>query len=94
MLHSYLKEMNQATFGDKDLLSSRRDLGGQHQRLLSTPGTRIVNGLQFGTHLSFQYQEGQPKWHYQELNVREVKEIFNKWQTGWELRRLEFPLLE
>lgn len=27
MLHPYLKEMNQATFGDKDLFDSRGDLG-------------------------------------------------------------------
>ena len=41
-------------------------------------------------HIGLQYQEGQPKWHYQkELNIAKLKEIFNKWQTelgvedGW-----------
>jgi len=41
-------------------------------------------------HICLQYQEGQPKWHYQkELNISKLKEIFNKWQTelgvedGW-----------
>ena len=41
-------------------------------------------------HIGLQYQEGQPKWHYQkELNIPKLKEIFNKWQTelgvedGW-----------
>ena len=35
MLHPYLKEMNQATFGDKELLTVGK-LGEQHQRSLNS----------------------------------------------------------
>ena len=47
MLHPYLKEMNQATFGDKDLLTVEK-LGERLQRLLSNipiQKSRIVHGL-------------------------------------------------
>ena len=92
MLHPYLKEMNQATFGDKDLLTVGETWGATPEiaKLYSDPkGQELSMVFQF-EHICLQYQEGQPKWHYQkELNVGKLKEIFNKWQTelgvedGW-----------
>lgn len=92
MLHPYLKEMNQATFGDKDLLTVGETWGATPEiaKLYSDPkGQELSMVFQF-EHIGLQYQDGQPKWHYQkELNVRRLKEIFNKWQTelgvedGW-----------
>lgn len=92
MLHPYLKEMNQATFGDKDLLTVGETWGATPEiaRLYSDPkGQELSMVFQF-EHIGLQYQEGQPKWHYQkELNIAKLKEIFNKWQTelgvedGW-----------
>ena len=85
MLHPYLKEMNQATFGDKDLLTVGETWGATPEiaKLYSDPkGQELSMVFQF-EHIGLQYQDGQPKWHYQkELNVRRLKEIFNKWQTG------------
>lgn len=92
MLHPYLKEMNQATFGDKDLLTVGETWGATPEiaKLYSDPnGQELSMVFQF-EHICLQYQEGQPKWQYQkELNVAKLKEIFNKWQTelgvedGW-----------
>ena len=92
MLHPYLKEMNQATFGDKELLTVGETWGATPEiaKLYSDPkGQELSMVFQF-EHICLQYQEGQPKWHYQkELNVGKLKEIFNKWQTelgvedGW-----------
>lgn len=47
MLHPYLKEMNQATFGDKDLLTVGETWGATPEiaKLYSDPKARIVYGL-------------------------------------------------
>jgi len=92
MLHPYLKEMNQATFGDKNLLTVGETWGATPEiaKLYSDPkGQELSMVFQF-EHIGLQYQEGQHKWHYQkELNIAKLKEIFNKWQTelgvedGW-----------
>ena len=91
-LHEYLQEMNKATFGDKDLLTVGETWGATPEiaKLYSDPkGKELSMVFQF-EHICLQYQEGQPKWHYQkELNIAKLKEIFNKWQTelgvedGW-----------
>ena len=92
MLHPYLKEMNQVNFGDLDLLTVGETWGATPEiaKLYSDPkGQELSMVFQF-EHICLQYQEGQPKWHYQkELNIAKLKEIFNKWQTelgvedGW-----------
>ena len=92
MLHPYLKEMNKATFGDKDLLTVGEAWGAnpeEAKRYSNPEGQELSMVFQF-EHICLQYQEGQPKWQYQkELNVAKLKEIFNKWQTelgvedGW-----------
>ena len=60
MLHPYLKEMNQATFGDKDLLTVG-ETWGQLQRLpnstLNPKGKELSMVFQF-EHIGLQYQEG------------------------------------
>ena len=79
MLHPYLKEMNQATFGDKNLLTVGETWGATPEiaKLYSDPkGQELSMVFQF-EHICLQYQEGQPKWHYQkELNIplREIIE--------------------
>ncbi|KXT78432.1 glycoside hydrolase family 13 protein [Streptococcus sp. DD13] len=92
MLHPYLKEMNQATFGQKDLLTVGETWGASPDsaKLYSNPdGSELSMVFQF-EHIGLQYQEGKPKWQYQkELDVPRLKEIFKKWQTelgvkeGW-----------
>ena len=57
-------------------------MGSKRQKiakLYSDPkGQELSMVFQF-EHIGLQYQEGQPKWHYQkELNIAKLKEIFNK----------------
>lgn len=88
-----LKEMNQATFGDKDLLTVG-ETWEQLQRLPSnTPIQNQELSMVFNLIIRLQYQPGQPKWHYaKELDVPKLKEIFTKWYIGIRRRgRLEFP---
>ena len=69
MLHPYLKEMNQATFGDKDLLTVGETWGAnpEEAKKYSNPeGQELSMVFQF-EHICLQYQEGQPKWHYQKI---------------------------
>jgi len=92
MLHPYLKEMNKATFGDKDLLTVGEAWGAnpeEAKRYSNPEGQELSMVFQF-EHICLQYREGQPKWHYQKnLDVSKLKSIFNKWQTelgveeGW-----------
>ena len=92
MLHPYLKEMNRATFGDKDLLTVGETWGATPEiaKQYSGPGNEELSMVFQFEHIGLLFQEGQPKWHYaKKLNVPKLKEIFNKWQTelgmdeGW-----------
>ena len=92
MLHPYLKEMNQATFGDKDLLTVGETWGATPEiaKQYSNPKNQELSMVFQFEHIGLQYQPGQPKWHYaKELDVPKLKEIFTKWQTelgeeeGW-----------
>lgn len=92
MLHPYLKEMNRATFGDKDLLTVGETWGATPEiaKQYSGPDNEELSMVFQFEHIGLLFQEGQPKWHYaKKLNVPKLKEIFNKWQTelgmdeGW-----------
>ena len=92
MLHPYLKEMNQATFGDKDLLTVGETWGATPEIAKHIPIQKIKNCPWFSNLNTsvFNTEPGQPKWNYaKELDVPKLKEIFTKWQTelgkdeGW-----------
>ena len=92
MLHPYLKEMNRATFGDKDLLTVGETWGATPEiaKQYSGPDNEELSMVFQFEHIGLLFQEGQPKWHFaKKLNVPKLKEIFNKWQTelgmdeGW-----------
>lgn len=92
VLHPYLKEMNRATFGDKDLLTVGETWGATPEiaKQYSGPDNEELSMVFQFEHIGLLFQEGQPKWHYaKKLNVPKLKEIFNKWQTelgmdeGW-----------
>ena len=92
MLHPYLKEMNRATFGDKDLLTVGETWGATPEiaKQYSGPDNEELSMVFQFEHIGLLFQEGQPKWRYaKKLNVPKLKDIFNKWQTelgmdeGW-----------
>lgn len=92
MLHPYLKEMNQATFGNHDLLTVGETWGATPEiaKQYSNPDNQELSMVFQFEHIGLQYQPNAPKWEYaEELNVPALKEIFSKWQTelapgqGW-----------
>ncbi|MGT2750294.1 glucan 1,6-alpha-glucosidase DexB [Streptococcus orisasini] len=91
-LHDYIKEMNQATFGQHDLLTVGETWGATPEiakRYSDPDGQELSMVFQF-EHVSLQHKPNAPKWDYEkELDVPELKKIFAKWQTelalgqGW-----------
>ena len=86
MLHAYIKEMNQATFGKHHLLTVgeawRADI--EKARDYSNPdGSELSMVFQF-EHMKLDKQPGTPKWDVTGLRFDDLKEVLSKWQTGLE----------
>lgn len=91
-LHHYLKEMNRATFGDKDLLTVGETWGATPEIAKQYSGSdqeELSMVFQF-EHISLQHKPNAPKWDIEkELDVPKLKAILSKWQTelavgeGW-----------
>lgn len=90
MLHSYLKEMNQATFGCKDLLTVGETWGATPEiaKQYSAPGNDELSMVFQFEHIGLDEQPGKTKWDLRPFSVSELKTIFTKWQVelgdeGW-----------
>lgn len=87
-LHDYIKEMNQATFGQHDLLTVGETWGATPEiakRYSNPEGQELSMVFQF-EHIGLQHKPDTPKWDYEkELDVPALKKIFEKWQTELEL---------
>ena len=89
-LHDYLQEMNQATFGDKDLLTVGEAWSANPEiaKLYSNPTRHELSMVfQFETMLLDQDPNGE-KWDLRPLSIPALKAVFVKWQTqlgdeGW-----------
>ncbi|KRO17942.1 glycoside hydrolase family 13 protein [Lacticaseibacillus saniviri] len=89
-LHPYLQEMNQATFGDKDLLTVGETWSAtpESAKLYSNPDRHELSMVfQFEAMMLDQKPDGE-KWDLVPLDVKKLKEVFIKWQTqlgdeGW-----------
>ncbi|WP_159560654.1 glycoside hydrolase family 13 protein [Streptococcus halichoeri] len=91
-LHTYLKEMHQATFGQHDLLTVGETWGATPAiaRQYSKPDNEELSMVFQFEHIGLQHQPDAPKWVYRDhLDVPALKAIFTKWQTeltlgqGW-----------
>ncbi|HEY0222556.1 MAG TPA: alpha-glucosidase [Lactovum miscens] len=87
-LHEYLHEMNQATFGSKDLLTVGETWGVTPEiaELYSDPKRKELSMVFQFEHITSTYPKNGNKWESGELSVLKLKEIFSKWQTlekGW-----------
>jgi oligo-1,6-glucosidase/glucan 1,6-alpha-glucosidase len=90
MLHSYIKEMNQKTFGDKDLLTVGECWGATPEtaKLYSnSEGSELSMVFQF-EHVSLDQIPGKDKWDLKVLDLVDLKRVLSKWQTcfdnnGW-----------
>lgn len=89
-LHDYLKEMNQATFGNKNLLTVGETWGATPEiaKQYSNPKNKELSMVFQFEHIGLDEAEGKTKWDLVPLQVAKLKEVFNKWQTelgdeGW-----------
>lgn len=90
MLHPYIKEMNQNTFGDKDLLTVGECWGATPEtaKLYSnSDGSELSMVFQF-EHISLDQIPGKDKWDLKVLDLVDLKRVLSKWQTcfdnnGW-----------
>lgn len=89
-LHTYIQEMNQKTFGSRNLLtvgecqSATPEIAKLYS---STDGSELSMVFQF-EHCNLDQIPGREKWDLRPLCLMELKEVFNKWQTcfqndGW-----------
>ncbi|MFV0560716.1 MAG: glycoside hydrolase family 13 protein [Enterococcus sp.] len=89
-LHDYLQEMNHATFGDKDLLTVGETWGATPEiaKLYSHPNRDELSMVFQFEHIGLDEVPGQSKWVSRPLQIKELKEVFSKWQQelgqeGW-----------
>jgi len=89
-LHEFLNEMNQKTFGRKDLLTVGETWGATPAiaKQFSDPKREELAMVFQFEHSGLDQQENGEKWDLRPLNVAELKTVFEKWQTelgndGW-----------
>lgn len=90
LLHDYLKEMNQNTFGDRDVLTVGETWGAtpENAKLYSNPnGDELSMIFQF-EHICLDEQPGKDRWHLKPIDKNELADVLSKWQvvlegTGW-----------
>ena len=85
-LHTYIKEMNAATFGKANLLTVgeawRADIE-KAQQYSNPDGSELSMVFQF-EHMKLDKQPKTPKWDVTGLRFQELKEVLSKWQYGLE----------
>lgn len=89
-LHDYLQEMNEATFGHKDVLTVGETWSAtvQNAKQYSNPdGSELSMVFQF-EHILLDQQDDGEKWDLKPLNLVDLKRTLAKWQTelgdeGW-----------
>lgn len=89
-LHEYIREMNKNTFGNKDLLTVGECWGATPEiakRFSNPDGSELSMVFQF-EHIGLDQIPGKEKWDLKPLNLIDLKNVINKWQTcfhndGW-----------
>lgn len=89
-LHDYLQEMNQATFGQHDLLTVGETWGATPEiaKLYSDPKRHELSMVFQFEHIGLDQQPGKEKWDLKPIDIAELKAVLVKWQTelgdeGW-----------
>ena len=91
-LHEYLKEMNQATFGNHDVMTVGETWGATPEiaKMYSDPERDELSMVFQFEHIGLdqQHGEGKHKWDLKPLEMKDLKEVLSKWQTslgdqGW-----------
>ena len=88
-LHPLLQKMNQATFGDKDLLTVGETWGATPEiaKLYSNPERNELSMVFQFEHITLTWENGD-KWQPKPLDLVEFKQVLTKWQVelkneGW-----------
>ena len=88
-LHLLLQQMNQATFGNKNLLTVGETWGATPDiaKLYSRPERNELSMVFQFEHITQTWENGE-KWHPVELNIKGLKDVLTKWQVeladeGW-----------
>jgi len=82
-LHTYIQEMNQATFNSKNVLTVGECWGANldNAGLYSNPdGSELSMVFQFH-HIKLRWKDGN-KWDTVPLNLKEFKSVISEWQVG------------
>ena len=89
-LHDYLKEMNQATFGNYDVMTVGETWGATPEiaKLYSNPERKELSMVFQFEHIGLDEQAGKQKWDLKPLEMADLKAVLSKWQTslgdeGW-----------
>ncbi|WOO34523.1 alpha-glucosidase [Anaerocolumna sp. AGMB13020] len=89
-LHEYIREMNENTFGKKDLLTVGECWGATPEiaKMYSNPENKELSMVFQFEHIGLDQQPGMDKWDLKPLHLADLKRVFHKWQTcfdkdGW-----------
>lgn len=90
MLHTYLQEMHQKTFGKLNVLTVGETWGvtTEDAKLYSAPERNELSMVFQFEHIGLDEQPGKPKWDTRPLDFIKLKQVFTKWQLaldgdGW-----------
>ncbi len=90
LLHTYLQEMNQATFGSHDVMTVGETWGATPEiaKLYSDPARNELSMVFQFEHIGLDQQAGKDKWDLKQLSIGQLKQVLSKWQTslgheGW-----------
>ncbi|EDP67201.1 glucan 1,6-alpha-glucosidase, putative [Carnobacterium sp. AT7] len=86
MLHKYLQEMHQETFGKLDVLTVGETWGvtTEDAKLYSAPERNELSMVFQFEHIGLDEQPGKPKWDTQKLDFIKLKQVFTKWQIAFD----------
>ena len=91
-LHEYLKEMNEATFGNYDVMTVGETWGATPEiaKMYSDLDRHELSMVFQFEHVGLDQErgEGKHKWDLKPLEMKDLKEVLSKWQTslgdqGW-----------
>ena len=90
MLHSYLHEMNEVTFGHKDSMTVGECWGATPEigRLYTDPARKELSMIFQFEQIQLDKKQGGQRWDLKPLYLPDLKRVFSKWQTeleghGW-----------
>ena len=90
MLHSYLHEMNEATFGHRDSMTVGECWGATPEigRLYTDPARKELSMIFQFEQIQLDKKPGGQRWDLKQLYLPDLKRVFSKWQTeleghGW-----------